>query len=256
MDNIRPNCFEHTKISSCERAKLFCFHHAGGSASFFADWYRELSPGVNVYPVQLKCRGFEEDMKPYGSLEEAGADIAQQICHITRDSDHPFLFYGHSMGGVLAYLTADILQREHGKGPEHLFVSGSIPTLGEITKVYGKSVTELSDEDFCEFLATCGAVDRRMLSIPQFHQYFLPVIRSDFELTENFKADPSRKLLCGVTVYGGSEDKIVKPPQLLCWDDYTLASVQYHILDGDHFFIKKHKKEICDEISRTMLKSI
>ena len=115
-------------------------------------------------------------------------------------------------------------------------------------------MTELSDEDFCEFLATCGAVDRRMLSIPQFHQYFLPVIRSDFELTENFKADPSRKSLCGVTVYGGGEDKIVKPQTSAGMITPGVRAVSHS--GRRPFLYQETQKEICDEISRTMLKSI
>ena len=240
-------CFEYAQIRNAEKIKLFCFHHAGGSASFFSDWYKGLSEEISVYPVQLKGRGFEDGVKPYGSMEEAGSQIA---CEIYKIRNGPLYFYGHSMGGVLAYYTAYVLQSHYGLTLDKLFVSGSIPTLGELTGRREKRLFQLSDEDFCKFLLDYGAIDNRILSIPQFHQFFLPVIRSDFEMTERFRADPAKKLLCDTVVYGGTQDRIVDPSQLRAWDTFTRGSVLYRLFDGDHFFIKKHRKAVLSDINK------
>jgi surfactin synthase thioesterase subunit len=40
------------------KIKLFCFAHAGGSASIYIPWTRMITKKVNVEPIEYPGRGF------------------------------------------------------------------------------------------------------------------------------------------------------------------------------------------------------
>ena len=226
-----------------ERIRLFCFHYAGGNASFYADWFKYLSSNIGVYPVQLPGRGKRWTDEMYESVEKASEIISSQILPY---SDVPLIFTGHSMGGLIAYQTALILQEKYGVVIKRLFITGSYPELGtdNISDTY-----KLSDSEFCERLKSYGGIDDRILKIKQFYTVFLPVIKNDFLMTGKFKADRTGILNCGISVYGGDHDILIPTACLDGWKSRSLYGADIMIMSGDHFFINRNKDIICKDIS-------
>src|SRR5262245_51196446 len=101
--------------------RLFCFPYAGGAASAFRGWARSLPGSVDVCPVQLpgrESRFREPAFTRLGPLVEMLAESLRPCL------DRPFAFFGHSMGAIVAFELSRRLQREHGRQPLRLFVSG------------------------------------------------------------------------------------------------------------------------------------
>ena len=93
--------FMHTGEN--EKSRLFCFHYAGGSGFIYADWFKFLPDTTGVYPVELPGRGVRMEERFTSSLEDAAQEFAAELSGF---DDKPMVFTGHSMGGILAYLTA------------------------------------------------------------------------------------------------------------------------------------------------------
>src|SRR5262249_32070036 len=77
---------------------LFCFHHAGGTASAFRTWRGELGPAVAVLPVQLPGRERRAAEPRFTQMAALVADLDR---HLDGMLDPPYAFYGHSMGAIV-----------------------------------------------------------------------------------------------------------------------------------------------------------
>ena len=207
--------YEHSVQN--ERIRLFCFHYAGGNASFYSDWYKYLSSDIGVYPVQLPGRGKRWGAEMYTSVEEASEIIASQIQSY---SDVPLIFTGHSMGGLIAYQTALMLQDNYGISLKQLFITGSYPEMGvdNISDAY-----KLTDSEFCERLKSYGGIDERVFKIKQFYTFFLPVIKNDFLMAEeeNGKLYAFHKISEKLRTKNGKQAKL---EDLAVGDELTVLS--------------------------------
>lgn len=108
--------------SSCCSAglRLFCFPFAGGGASVFRSWRSELPTNVELACIQLPGR---ENRRGEPLLHHL-ADVIQHlklaiIPHLTV----PFIFFGHSMGALIAFELVRSLRQTQHPLPQHLFVS-------------------------------------------------------------------------------------------------------------------------------------
>ena len=232
-----------------EQVRLFCFHYAGGSGFIYADWFKLLPDTAGVYPVELPGRGIRMEESFSASLEEAAQEFAAELSGF---DDKPMVFTGHSMGGILAYLTAFYLEAQYGVRVEKLFLTSSAPDICASDKMKKIRAADLTDDEFCEELISFGALDSRMMRLREFREIFLPIARSDFELVSSFMPDPAMKISCDISAYGGLDDLIVAPDRYTAWTEYTTGSVTVELMKGDHFFIKTGKKPICRDIAMYM----
>src|SRR5882757_9397093 len=100
--------------------RLFCFPHAGGSATFYFPVARALAPEVDVLAVQYPGRQDRHAEPGITDLSRLADLVAEQI-HPW--ADRPLSFFGHSMGATLAF---EVAHRLGSRGVEiqTLFASG------------------------------------------------------------------------------------------------------------------------------------
>jgi medium-chain acyl-[acyl-carrier-protein] hydrolase len=226
-------------------ARLFCFHHAGGNASFFYHWAKQLDPMIELVLVQLPGRGISMGA-PF--LTEMNMVIFNLYTAILKYSDKPYYFFGHSLGALMAFELAHILQKYNKPLPKCLFVSAkSPPHLSSNTFTH-----HLSDKDFIEIIKKYNGLPLEILEDSSLLNLFLPIIRADFKLLETYTYDEKLPLFCDLIALGGTEDHIVKPHNIEKWQSYTAANFNYHLLPGDHFFVKTQQQNVLEILSRTM----
>src|ERR1700755_2123431 len=86
--------------------RLFCFHHAGGSAALFRRWPASL-PEFDVCAVQLPGRGSRMIEPALESIPALVDGIAPAILPLL---DRPYMLFGHSMGSAVALELAQRLR--------------------------------------------------------------------------------------------------------------------------------------------------
>lgn len=117
---------------------LFCFHHAGGSASVYRGWVG-VNPSIDVVPVELPGKATRRREKWVSDFDKLADMCATEIVDLAAGA--PIALYGHSMGAALAYQVAACsrcigpLYRKpwwwpHGRRPEK-------PCLGNTTRQWG-----------------------------------------------------------------------------------------------------------------------
>src|SRR6266540_2179080 len=116
--------------SGVSRARLVCFPHAGGSASYYHPVSERFSPAVDVIALQYpgrQDRRHETCIKDIGVLADK---ITEQLLCL---SDKPTVLFGHSMGATLAFEVAWRL--EHKGSYAHLRVIASGRSAPEIFRI-------------------------------------------------------------------------------------------------------------------------
>jgi medium-chain acyl-[acyl-carrier-protein] hydrolase len=103
------------------RLRLFCFPFAGGGMAAFRAWLGQLPAAVEMWGVQLPGREMRLAEPPCTDLAPLVARLAAGLRPYL--SEKPYAFYGHSMGGLVAFELARELRRQNLPLPQELFVS-------------------------------------------------------------------------------------------------------------------------------------
>ena len=224
-----------------KKFRLFCFSYAGGSAVSFMEWQSMLHPNVKVCGVQLPGRGARYHETPYSSLPELIETLAGAIGKM---DDLPCAFFGHSLGGLLAFELARYHRRRGLMLPQHLFVSGChAPRY----RAASSDLHRLDDESLIARLRDYRGTPPEILAHRELMELVLPTIRADFSLVENYRYEADASLLdIPLTVLAGRSDSFASVEQVEGWQEETLAPCRVQWFDGDHFFIHSCQQGVID----------
>lgn len=228
-------------------ARLFCFPHAGVGASTYRLWGRALPESVEVVAVQLPGRENRLQEPAVPSI----VDLVQGLLPALQpELDRPFAFFGHSMGAVLATETALALQTRGGPGPAHLFVSARRPPhLPPIERPFHA----LPDDAFlAEVQARYGGMPPEILAEKDLLALLLPALRADIRALELHRPASSAQLACPLTVFGGTEDRLVPREHLDAWRGLTTGPFRLRLFPGGHFYLEPHRAELLADLAATM----
>lgn len=219
------------------RIRLFCFPFAGGAASAFHSWPESLPSDVEVCAIQLPGRETRLGEPLLTSVDEfvdaARSSIAELI-------DMPTVFFGHSMGALLAYSIACSLEEAQSSMLRRLFVSARrAPHLPDTRPpMHSKPRAE-----FIEALRDLHGTPPEILANDELMALLLPTIRADFAICETYSNSAPQQLSCALTALGGSHDAVTAA-ELEAWSIHTDGPFSCRAFDGGHFYLKSHRDEL------------
>lgn len=224
---------------------LFCIPYAGGNAWSYRALERSLSPGIALEALELPGRG-RRGLEPLcSSLEELADDVFQQIRG--RAITGRYALYGHSMGAMLAFLTAHRIRSAGLAQPEALFLSGSdAPASRQVRQRH-----LLPAQQFVAMLHELGGCPPQILEDQEMLEYFEPILRADFKAVETWRRQDQAPLDRPLVVMVGRDDDTTVA-DAAAWASETTASCRVHEFSGDHFFILQHWDEIGATIQRQL----
>jgi len=215
--------------------RLFCFPYAGAGALAYVTWIAALAGKASVCPLRLPGREARLQEKPFESLTEL-VDTLEAV--ITPHLDHPFAFFGHSMGGGIAFELARSLRR-HGKAlPLALYVSAArAPQF----RLNWTPPAAPSDAECMEQLRCLEGIRPDVPAKPQTMQLPLPALRADAALYRSYVYTPEAALDVPIFAYGGRADPNVRPEHLEAWREQTRVRFARREFEGGHFFIRSSR---------------
>lgn len=229
--------------SDAAKSTLICFPHAGGSTSYFFPWSTALAPDIRVLGVQYPGRQERRHDPPPASLGEMVDQIVDAVESLQVDR---FTFFGHSMGAVLAY---EVSRRLLGCGPEHLVLSGRRAPGDQ----HGNQFHSYSDSELVAETKRLGGPSSSLLDDQEMCEIFLPMIRQDYRIIEEYKHLSGPMLDCPMTVLVGDMDPRVTPREADGWRAYTRGYFQIYVRPGGHFFLENNRKFIFDLFRRALV---
>lgn len=225
---------------------MFCFPYAGGGASIYRGWAAALPADLEVCPVQLPGRESRLRDQPFdrlGPLIEAAADALGPHFGV------PFVFFGHSMGAMIAFELARELRRRGRPLPLHLFVAGrrapQLPAREE-------PIHDLPDEEFFEELRRLNGTPEEVLQHAELMRLLTPILRADFAVNETYELTPEEPFDFGISAFGGLGDEEVTREDLAAWQAHTRGRFRLRMLPGDHFFLHSARDLILEAAARDL----
>lgn len=230
------------------RLRLVCIPYAGGSATAYSRWAADLPDEVEVTTVELPG---------HGRLlrEPLHRDIYPLIDHLAEllssQSDKPYVVFGHSLGGLLAYCASLAMQSRGQPLAQHLVLSGCRPPHVP-SKL--EAVCRLSDADFHAHLRDRQSIPEALLTNRGFMALIMPIIRSDFELIVSYRQPPSNyRVKIPTSVFAGTHDPIAPQRELERWRDLIDGEIEMHHFEGHHFFIDQQRGMVTAALSAICL---
>ena len=230
--------------------RLFLFPFAGGGPAAFGKWPAAFPGTIETWITHYPGRGSRHNDPPIKKLAVLVENIFQAIQpHL----DKPFAFFGHSLGGLVAFELARLLRNQNLPQPETLFISAcSAPHLPDPHP----PIHALPYAEFLKAVEDFNGIPSEVLNFPELLEILLPVLRADFELVENYRYSPNQPSLdIPVIVLGGIDDPRVSKEQLEGWSAQTNSGFKAIYFPGDHFFINDVRDEIIGSIAREMMSS-
>jgi surfactin synthase thioesterase subunit len=211
-------------------ARLIYLPFAGGASATVKPWLPAVPAGVEVVGVRLPGRESRLQEPPLQSVEEVLSALDGPLRALL---DRPYALLGHSLGALLAFELVRHLRRQGLPQPALLAVSGRrAPHLPSLTR----HVHALPEDDLVEELRGYQGTPEIILRDRQVRALFLPAIRADFKISEQYAHAEEAPLQCPVIAFGGRRDALVPVADLQAWARHTIAGFEAHLLPGGHFF--------------------
>ena len=244
--------FTRAVATSENQPVLYCFTYAGGSCSLYAPWARALTPAITVLGVEMPGHGARFQEPPLDAVAAMAEEAANAI--EAAASHAPYAFYGHSLGALVAFETARLLQRrEHPRSLRHLFVGAArAPHLPPIMPQIG----HLETAAFLDAVQhRYGGLPAVLFDEPELLEIVLPVLRADFSAYERYQFEGLSALDCPVTAFHGAEDAIVRTSAVSEWSRVTRGDFRIEELPGDHFFLNACRDTLLQTITASFNRS-
>lgn len=215
------------------RIRLVCFPYAGGAASAFRAWVNDLGPHIELCSVQLPGRESRLHEQPLTDLKELVALLAEELARL---EDLPYVFYGHSMGTLIAFELCRRLRKLERLQPRQLIVSGRCaPQVPDCDA----PLHELPDDQFIAGLRRYNGTPETVLNNPELMELFIPLLRADFCLSETYEYLHDEPLGCAISAFAGQQERC--RTMIDDWRVQTNGAFHSAIFPGDHFFLNEHR---------------
>jgi len=220
------------------RLRLFSLPFAGGGASVYRGWGAELSPSVEVCPVQLPGREDRYRETAFASLVGLSRALSREIAPYL---DRPFAIFGHSMGALLGFELARSLRHAGAPAPLALLIAAYPAPHVSLSRA---PIYQLPDREFIEEMRRLQGTPTAVLENRELMDFVLPILRADFEACDTYLCAPEPPLDCPFFVFGGTEDHEVGEPELERWREQTTAAFRLQMYPGTHFFVHTQRDRV------------
>ncbi len=214
-----------------QKTRLFIFPHAGGSDISYSSIEKSISHCFDASTICYPGRGRRYSENFVKNINELIDDCLAQL--LSKLNGSVFFFMGHSFGALVAFECARALQQNKMEVPPIMFLSGrGSPAYTSLSAQKHK----LNDTHLTNYLKTIGGLPDALLADTSFLSFYLPIIRNDLALNENYTYKNSPLIHTKLVLINGTADTVVSPESVKAWQQETEAGCKFEMLEGGHFF--------------------
>ncbi|MCD9019919.1 type I polyketide synthase [Parachryseolinea silvisoli] len=207
--------------------RLVCLHDAGGDGALFQGWEMLLGANIELILVELPGRGRHLEDPAYDDVDSLLRDLVPALLP---SLDRPFIIFGHSLGGLLAFELVRALRRGKHPLPQRLFVSSTPALMTYKAHEYDPAMPDAAlITAFPHLAQTPGDV--------AWQQYKRRLLRQDLQLVYRYSHHREAPIDIPVTVLFGDDDPRVSALQAAAWERETTSGCTVVSRPGGHRFI-------------------
>ncbi len=214
------------------RPLLFLLAHAGGSAAVYQTAFKRLSAQFEIVALELPGHGRRINEPLLTSMELMVIDLHRQVERaLTTEPD--YVIFGHSLGGLAAFLLAHEISGRGLPPPARLVISSAcVPGSHRVNP----ALLALSDADLWRASADYfGAPNREALDSEELMLLFTPILRADLQAVLDYKPRGEFTPLDVPLAAVFAEGDIVGPEDMSRWQSFTRPPLVVSRLAGGHF---------------------
>jgi surfactin synthase thioesterase subunit len=231
---------------------LICFPFAGAGPSFFAPWRRYRLEVVDLVLAEVPGRERLIDRPAHQEVEPLVAEVAESLKDLFAASqEHGVAVFGHSLGAVLAFEAARLIESQGLVPLAHVFVSGS---PGPATRRENRA-TGLDDERFLAKVEELSGYHHAAFDDDTLRSTLLPTLRADVLMHENYLAGPGTRIAAPITAIRGRDDTLVSQEQAREWAGFTQSRFAYAEMPGGHLYLRDVPGPLLHLVQVTIRKS-
>lgn len=224
------------------RLRLFCFPFAGGAATQFGSWQAQLGSEIQVCAIQPPGRGgrfHEPPLTEWAPMIHALSQVISQY------DDLPYAFFGHSLGGLVAFELTRTCVAANLPLPRHLFISA---TNAPRVAPDRPDVTRMNNDDLKARLRDYNGTPAEILDNHELMELLLPVIRADLTLLQNYRYRVQERLSTPLSIMAGKDDSHINHQAFAAWREETSGPFYQHTFAGDHFYIQSERDPVLQKV--------
>ncbi|QRP48185.1 thioesterase II family protein [Amycolatopsis sp. FDAARGOS 1241] len=225
------------------RARLVCLPHAGGAASFFHPFSKELCGDADVLAVQYPGRQDRFAEPPFTRIPELADAITQALLPWL---DVPVVLFGHSMGATVAFEVGLRLEAR-GSRPHAVVVSARrAPSVRR-----AEAVHRLDDDGLLAEVTKLGGIDPLVLADEELRALVVPALRADYTAVETYTATTGM-LTAPIHAHAGTNDPRATPDDVRAWAAHTTGGFAFTTHPGGHFYLTERPEPIVAALRSTL----
>ncbi len=230
--------------------RLICFPYAGGSATTYMSWVKHLPQNIELVIVQAPGRGTRMFEKAFSTMASLTKELLTVFPNYT---NKPYIFFGHSLGSRVAFELMSQLQHRSFPLPQYFIASGSRAPHIISSK---KSIHHLPDDEFIAQLKLLNGTPQAVIENKELMELFLPLVRADFEIADNYCFTSKAIFNCPITVLSGKDDIDITQFHLESWGNFFNTKQEIHMIPGNHFFIESHKDVVLEKVNEIIARAL
>lgn len=211
--------------------RVVAIPYAGAGPNTVAIWAEAMDEGTEALFVRLPGRETRFSEPPLVDAREAARQVADAIGSL---APLPTVLLGHSMGSLVAYLTAVQLAQVGLGHLAGLIVSGLNPPHAD---TLCPRVGRMADSEFIAVLDRLGGLPAGFSDNRELIDLLLPLLRADFSLVETYRHVDTNPLPVQIVAISGERDCLAPRDAAIGWGRYTDVGFHSVVHDGDHFAI-------------------
>lgn len=234
--------------SAQAQQELICLSFCGGGAGAYLPWAEHLPPdtglGAICYPGR-EGRFAEEFAEDWDALAEDVADAL--VAH----ADRPYVLFGHSLGGLLAFDVALRLERRGAPTPTSLVISSAGAPRADRSPEETWPTTpsqDCDDEEIARWMRAFGILPAYALEDPDLLEMAVELMRADIQVRDSYRFQEGVTTAVPVQVLTGASDQVIPHSAGEQWRELAVGGFRHDVLPGAHFYTP----EVWDALPRWM----
>lgn len=224
------------------KLKIFTFPYSGALVNPYKTLESKTAKQFSFFNFELPGHGSRITEPLSADIDALVEDCADKIC---LSGEKKYILFGHSLGCIFAFEVAKKLF-ELNNGKFCLVLSGrrspNVLPRNEISK--------LPDDQFLSEIVKLGGIDKELLVDLSFKEFYLPIVKNDFILSDKYFREPTKILDFPVYIINGDRDASINKNEIERWSEFFVNKPEFIETNGNHFYYLNN----CDDIIKIFTK--
>ncbi len=203
----------------------------------FRSWADVIGPDIEVCAVQLPGREERRTEAPFTRLGPL-LDALEQ--HLSPKLRGPYVYFGHSMGALVAFEFGRRQAARSMPGPAMLLLAGYRGPGAPASP----AIHDLPESHLREALRRHGGTPAAVLADDAMMQVFSPLLRADFAVHEGWHYASGPRLDCPIVALAGDDDSFAPADAVEAFAAETHDRFRLHVFPGGHFFVSSARDAV------------